>query len=54
MMWRSYGRGGQARDENIIQRMRTVQWITKETETQKKKQVKPFFYCQNCNANAPK
>jgi len=30
----SYGRGGQATDGNIIQRMRTVRWITEDTETQ--------------------
>ena len=36
MMLRSYGRGGQTTDDNIIQRMRTVRWVTKETETEKK------------------
>jgi len=31
----NYGRGGQATDDNIIQRIHTVPWITKDTETQK-------------------
>jgi len=34
-MGKSYGRGGQATDGNIIQCMRTVRWVTEETETQK-------------------
>jgi len=42
-MWKSFGRGGQATDDNIIQRMRTVRWITKDTETQKE-YVKLFYF----------
>ena len=34
-MWKSYGRGEQATDGNITERMRTVPWITKETDTKK-------------------
>ena len=33
IMWKSYGRGGQATDRDIIQLVRTVRWITKEAET---------------------
>ena len=35
IMWESYDRGGQATDDDIIQHMRTVRWITKERDTQK-------------------
>jgi len=53
-MWKSYGRGGQTTDGNIIQRMRTVRWITKETETQKEHVNLFILYCQNIYTNAPK
>jgi hypothetical protein len=33
IMWKIYGRAGQATDDNIIQRMRFAGWITKATKT---------------------
>jgi len=42
-MWKYYGRDGQATDGNIIQRMCTVRWITKETETQRN--MCNFLFC---------
>jgi len=47
-MWKSYCRGGQTTGNNIIQHMRTVRWITKDTETQSEF-VKHFaFLLQKC------
>jgi hypothetical protein len=53
-MGKSYGRGGQATDGDIIQRMRTVQWVTEGTETQKEYVNLFILYCQNFYVNAPK
>jgi hypothetical protein len=43
-MWKSYGSGGQqAIHINIIQRMRTVRWVTTEIET--KQEYVNFSFC---------
>jgi len=42
-MGKGFGIGGQATDGNTIQRMCTVRWITKDTETQKE-YVKLFTF----------
>jgi hypothetical protein len=49
-----YGRGGQATDDNIIQRMRFACWITKATDTHSEYEIVIALHGNNGYANAPR
>ena len=52
IMWKKYGKAGQATDDNKVRRMRLAFWITKATDTYSE-YVIVVFHCSNGYANAP-